>query len=285
MKLVKMSLAAAMLMGASAYAEVNVKFDGQAKLIYQTTDRSDLGDNTGLFEQGDTPQVGGAAFGGAAAGGASLTLGASADVGAGLSLGAEIQAVSTLGLENNLVSSHMWSTADTGADVNGDGLDNDGVSVDSAWNATQVYIAKTMGNTTVKVGRQELDTPLLFTEKWNVAKNTFEAAVVVNSDIPNTTLVGAYVGKHNGAGQATPTGAANFGGNGRTVNVEDNLGGSAFTSFNDGAYAVAAVVNPMDNLTAQAWYYRVTRVADAYWLQADMKNIADMVSVGHNMHH
>ncbi|MEJ2497096.1 MAG: hypothetical protein P8Y43_06415, partial [Sulfurovaceae bacterium] len=39
--------------------------------------------------------------------------------------------------------------------------------------------------------------PFAFSESWNVFENTFEAALVVNSDIPNTTLVGAWVRSHN----------------------------------------------------------------------------------------
>lgn len=44
----------------------------------------------------------------------------------------------------------------------------------------------------------------------------------------------------------------------------------AFNTFvNGGAYAVAAVNNSFKPLVAQAWYYNVVNVADAYWLQAD----------------
>ncbi|MDP1784489.1 MAG: hypothetical protein Q8K81_03570, partial [Sulfuricurvum sp.] len=43
-----------------------------------------------------------------------------------------------------------------------------------------------------------------------------------------------------------------------------------FVTFaNGGAYAVAAVNNTFKPLTAQAWYYNVSNIADAYWLQAD----------------
>jgi hypothetical protein len=287
MKLVKMSLAAAMLMGASAYAEVkNVKFDGQAKLLYQTTESS--GNTADLFDKG--PSSGVPAFGQAAAGGAVLTLGASADVGQGFNLGAEMQAVSTMGLENNLVSATMWGSRVTGTTgILGTSTDAGALN---AWNVSQAYIAKTFGNTTFKIGRQELDTPLAFTEKWNVGKNTFEAAVLVNSDIPNTTLVAAFVGNHNGGG----SNVFNFGGFARTAVIDDGAGGTGFTQFGlpayasdgttrvhgdaSGAYAVGAVVTPMDNLAVQAWYYNVVSQADAFWLQADMKNIADMVSVG-----
>jgi len=38
---------------------------------------------------------------------------------------------------------------------------------------------------------------LAFSEGWNVFKNTFDAAVVINKDIIDTTLVGAYVSQSN----------------------------------------------------------------------------------------
>jgi hypothetical protein len=286
MKLVKMSLAAATLIGASAYAEVsNIKYNGEAKVIYQTTDSSH--NSAGLFDRG--PAGGVPAFGEAAAGGAVLTLGVSADVGEGFTLGAELQGVSTLGLENNLVSNTMWgSRVGATAGILGTSTDSGALN---AWNASQAYIAKTFGNTTVKIGRQELDTPLAFTEKWNLGKNTFESAVLVNSDLPNTTLVAAFVGNHNGGG----ANAVNYGGFARTAVFDDGAGGTGFTQFGlpaylsdgtrvhadaSGAYAFGAVVTPMDNLTAQVWYYDVVSQAKAFWLQADMKNIADMVTVG-----
>ncbi len=68
---------------------------------------------------------------------------------------------------------------------------------DESW-IGELWLAATMGKTTAKVGRMELDTPLAFSEKWSVAPNTFEGAVVINQDIPDTTLVGAWVGKGNG---------------------------------------------------------------------------------------
>jgi len=60
-------------------------------------------------------------------------------------------------------------------------------------------------NTTVKVGRQELPqslSPFAYSEDWNVFKNTFDAAFIVNTDIPNTTLAGAWIRglNHNGVG-------------------------------------------------------------------------------------
>jgi len=229
MKFVKMSLAAAMLMGVSAYAIEDAKVDGGASLYYYTfTDGSNplSGADCDAFDQG------------CSVGEASINLGVTATLGEGLTGGLRIYAVDTLGLENNLVSG-VWSSA-----MN--------ANLDTAWWVSEAYIAKTIKNTTVKIGRQDLDTPLAFTETWGIAPNTFDAAVLLNSDIPDTTLVAAWVGKHNSADDLTIT------------------KGSSFNTFaTDGAYAFGAINNSYKPLTAQLWYYELPSFATAYWLQGD----------------
>ncbi|MDD2949311.1 MAG: OprD family outer membrane porin, partial [Sulfuricurvum sp.] len=121
------------------------------------------------------------------------------------------------------------------------------------------------GKTTAKLGRMELDTPLAFSEKWSITPNTFDAAVLINQDIPDTTLVGAWVGKGNGGIHTELAGAAVVGADFGVV----NQGGTFNTFVLDGAYAAAIVNNSFKPLVAQAWYYNVVDVADAYWLQAD----------------
>jgi hypothetical protein len=258
MKLVKMSLAAALLVS-GAYALDNVKVNGSAKLIYQTTDV----DNKANSSFGATQD---------SLGGAQVLLGATADLVDNISAGAEAQVFSTLGLENNMVDGVMAT-----------GSTND------AWNMAQLWMAASYGKTTAKVGRMELDTPLAFTEKWNVAKNTFESAVLINTDLPDTTLVAAYVGKHNGMGvlsnsgqTAALEGTTTVTDNNGTANVTRTIadgGSSPFSSFYGGAYAFAAVYSGLENTTLQAWYYDVNDLAEAIWLQADVKLI-DMVNVG-----
>jgi hypothetical protein len=229
MKLVKMSLAAAILMGASAFAIDNVKVSGDAKLFYGT---SDMGDNS-LFDKAG-------AMGQAGAG-----LAISADLTDGISAGASTQAISTLGLENNLVGA-IWA----------------GTSLQTQWWFSEMWLAASMGNTTAKVGRQYLDTPFAFTETWNIASNSFDAAVLLNTDLPDTTIVGAWVGKHNGAGGFA------------VVNSPVDANGAQTDSFKtfgaQGAYAAAIINNSFKPLTVQAWYYDVVQVAHAYWLQADL---------------
>jgi hypothetical protein len=165
MKIVKMSLVAAMLVGASAYAIDNVKVSGDAKVFYGATD---LGDAS-LFDKAG-------AYGQAAAG-----LNVSADLVEGVSAGVATQSLTTLGLENNLVSA-LWA----------------GQSLQTQWWFSEMWTAATIGKTTAKVGRMTLDTPLAFTETWNIASNSFDAGVLLNQDLPDTTIVAAWVGKGNG---------------------------------------------------------------------------------------
>jgi imipenem/basic amino acid-specific outer membrane pore len=258
MKLGKLSLVAVMALGTSAFAIENVKVNGEAKLWYQTTETSGPAGNTAQDFFDKT---------GNSIANVSLQVGATMDLAPNLSMGASAYALSTLGLENNLVG-------DTPSNkVRADGTTStvaERVS-DQSW-ARELYLAYTAGKTTAKIGRQELATPLAFTEKWNVVDNTFDAAVILNNDLPDTTLVGAWVGKDNGA-VSTQTGA-NY-----VSSTTVNLDGEFSTFGVHGAYAAGAVNKSLPNTTMQAWYYNVQLVADAYWLQADTK-LMDMIDLG-----
>ncbi len=268
MKLVKMSLVAAMVMGASAFAIDNVKVSGDAKLYYGTSNASTTGSGgtiqpataggsqSGLFSKNNS------------AGDTAVRIGATGDLMKGVSFGVTGYAVSSLGLENNLVS-NTWTGAHG---VTGNGSSATAQVDTTAW-IGEMWMAATLGKTTVKIGRMELDTPFAYSEKWSVVPNTFEAAVVINQDLPDTTLVGAWVGKGNGQNTllngTTGLGIDNTTG---VIGIDGIIGKGANqnTFGNDGAYAVAAVNNSFKPLTAQAWYYNVVNVADAYWLQADI---------------
>lgn len=249
MKFTKLSLVAAMLIGSSAFAIENTKVGGDAKLFYHT---SDANGNSDIFDKDSS------------AADVALDLNMATDLvktdAVSVSAGAGATFLTTLGLENNLVSG-VWGGAHTAAG-NGSSF---GAKVDNASWINEAWLAATAGKTTAKLGRMELDTPLAFTEKWSIEKNTFEAAVAINTDIPDTTLVGAYIGNGNG-GEV-------FG----TQNLASGLGfgvvnqnGEFETFGSNGAYAIGAINNSIKPLTLQAWYYDVTRVVEAYWLQADL---------------
>ena len=296
MKITKMSLVAALLVGSSAFAIENTKVTGDANVYYNTQDKANSGLATGdggLFEaQNSAADIG-------------LNLNITTDLfksdALSISAGAGYTVLTTLGLENNLVG-NVWGgahTAQAGTVDGGLAKDGTGATYGQAANGAKVnnaawvneaWVAISTGKSIVKVGRMELDTPLAFTEKWSIEKNTFEAAVLINQDIPDTTLVGAFVGNGNGTenfgydGSTTPVTnpLANAQSNVQTLNLAAGPvvnGNGDFTTYGtNGAYAVGAINNSWKPLTVQAWYYDVTRLATAYWLQADL-NI-DNILVG-----
>jgi len=252
MKKIIISVAAAtMALSTSAMALDNVKAQGQAKLIYQMTDNAlTAGDD--LFNKTNNNAQ------------ASIHLGLSADLSTNLKGAVEVQSVSTLGLENSLVNGVMATNSGLNTGANGTVANNGEAATDDQFWISQAYLTYAMGNTIAKVGLQELNTPLAFTEKWNVVNNTFQAIALVNNDIKDVTLVGAYVGKSNAAG------------GGQTVNYDGR-----FNSFLDGAYAAGAVAK-ISGINAQAWFYNVQLASaapvvgeasdiQAYWLEADTK--------------
>lgn len=57
----------------------------------------------------------------------------------------------------------------------------------------EAFLEYKAGKTNVKVGRQGIDSMMLATNDTKMVPNTFEAAVVENSDIPNTKLRAGYI--------------------------------------------------------------------------------------------
>ena len=195
-------------------------FSGQAVLYYQTLENKDFlgtGD-PGLFDQTSSM----ADFG--------LQLRAvNKDVFWGIGFGGEVSGLATLNLENWMVSNVMQGTGGTDPLTGG-------------W-ISQLYATYGFGNTSIKAGRQELPkslSPFAFSEHWNVFSNTFDSILVVNTDITDTTLVGAWV----------------YGGNFSGIGAGNDM--SDFNSFNDddGIWMLTAQNKSIENLTLTgSWYY------------------------------
>jgi len=270
MKLTKMSLVAALLVGSSAFAIDNIKVSGDAKLFYSTSDAyGNYVDTVGkdkrpsLFDKD------------ASAADIALSLDVTADLLkndlVAVSAGAGYTVLTTLGLENNLVSNvwgsaHTYKGQDDAAYANAVG----GAKVNNANWMDEAWVAVTAGKSTLKLGRMELDTPLAFTETWSVEKNTFEAAVLINQDLPDTTLVAAYVGAGNGSENLGQENSSNVADAELAVGGVVNANGKFETFGTDGAYVFGLVNNSYKPLTVQAWYYDLQKLATAYWLQADL---------------
>ncbi|MDD3466111.1 MAG: hypothetical protein PHE67_03100 [Campylobacterales bacterium] len=266
MKFTKLSLAALVAMGiaSSASAVENVKVDGSIKLWYQTTDTKA---STGAVTAADgvaTSETDGLFKKDGATGDLVAKLRATGDLTKKVGFGFTMYAATTLGLENNLVNNEAINNASSSAGNSGlNGTDKNPVWLGEA------YFTYKMGKTIAKIGRQELDTPLAYTETWNAAPNTFEAAVLVNQDIPDTTLVAAYVSRGNGYNSnATAANPKTVNSNGEFSNYHtliSNAGAVGAGQDAGGAYAAGLVNKSIPNLTVHPVYYNVLDTATAFW--------------------
>ena len=157
--------APAMVEEASAWT-----FGGSAVAYTQTTDASG---SSSLFDKASTY------------GAVGVQLSAvNKDVFAGIGAGVEVSAIQSN--ERTAQTGGFYGTGGSAGETSG-GL-------------TQAYLTYGISNTSLKVGRQLLPkglSPFAFSEGWQVFKNSFDAALVVNSDIPDTTLVYAFVQRAN----------------------------------------------------------------------------------------
>lgn len=102
---------------------------------------------------------------------------------------------------------------------------------------SEAYLAYTLGKTDVKVGRMYMGTPLIAGSGSRLIKESFEGALITNTDIPNTTLGAVYADKF----QAR-------------TNKEGDIG--EFEDYYDGMYSLYAINKSIAGLTLTgAWAY------------------------------
>ena len=236
MKLTKLSLITVLALTSAMAGDA--KISGDAKLFYGTTDSTEWAGGLATHSSSDHSLFNKTS----SYGNAAVSLDYSKDIADGVTLNAGMTGVSTLGLESTLVSD-TWVNHSL---------------KDRAWIDIANITAK-LGNTTAVIGRQKLDTPLAFTETWNIAENTFDAFTFVNNDVPNTTLVASAVTRANG---------------GEFKNLHGGMG-----DLGEAIYAFGAVNKMTSDITAQAWYYDFAHHDNKAWLQVDAK-VAEGVTVG-----
>lgn len=138
----------------------------------------------------------------------------------------------------------------------------------------EIYLNYKTGNTNIKVGRQKLNTPLAGADDARMLPNLFEAAVVSNTDIADTTLIGAHITKF-----AAGTFSNAYGSNALSLhsgyglnNISGeflNAGEYAVGEDTDGVTAIAAIYTGIDGVKLQAWDYYAHDILNAVYLQAD----------------
>ena len=106
---------------------------------------------------------------------------------------------------------------------------------------SQAYLQYSISNTTGKIGRQYISTPLVEGSGSRIFKESFEGLVISNTDISNTTIVAAYVDK-----EQYRTDIASGGTDVKEV--------SDFEQIQDGAYTVYVNNKSIKDLTVDAQY-------------------------------
>ena len=143
----------------------------------------------------------------------------------------------------------------------------------------EAYLQYKIGNTTFKAGRQKLNTPMAGADDARMVPNLFEAYVLTNSDIKDTTLVAAQITKfaQGTFGRAYDGGILSATSGYSAVDSKDqvgsfiNMGTYAIGKKTDGVSVVAAVYKGVENLKIQLWDYYAHDILNAIYGQADFK--------------
>ncbi len=235
-KLMVSLVAAPLLLSVVASADIDVKVGGQAVVYYET--HQDDGNSADIFDQMSSLANAG------------LQLNFNSDLKNNFSMGAQLSYLGTLGLEKSIVSNVAQISGQLPVPT-----DTSNPSTTNELALSKIFVAKKIANTTMKLGRQELPkslSPLAFSEGWRVFKNTFDAILAVNSDLPKTTIVGAYVGQSNstiGTGLSTMT----------------NLnGGGPNAAVTGAAYMLTAQTKLIPLTTLTLSYYGLNNIGAGY---------------------
>lgn len=138
---------------------------------------------------------------------------------------------------------------------------------------SEAYVTYTLGKTTAKVGRQFLASPLVSSSSSRMIKEAFQAAVLINTDIPNTTLVAGYSDKFqgrtsdydrsvDGSDSQMPSfkkEAVFYGAGTSRGSLGSPAGASNVFGF-DGAYTAAVINKSITNVTLTGQYLFVNDV-------------------------
>jgi hypothetical protein len=116
----------------------------------------------------------------------------------------------------------------------------------------EAYFKAIVGKTTLKLGRQEIDTPFAQVDDIGMVPNTFEAFILENRDIPDTTLFIGQIQKMSGV-------------DAEVVDI--------FTQVNDDNHmqVLGLSYEGIENLALHAWYYKLkdAQINTITYLEAD----------------
>jgi len=155
-------------------------------------------------------------------------------------------------------------------------LANDGSSYSLLGEA---YVQYAISNTVFKGGRQKLDTPLAGSDDARMLPNLFEAYLLINKDIPDTTLIAGHVTKfaagsfanaYNGDILGATAGYSTLAGNTAAYQGKfTDMGTWAIGKNTDGVSVVSATYTGVENLKLQLWDYYAHDILNAVYGEAN----------------
>ncbi len=194
----------------------------------------------------------------------------------GLSLGARFYTTNSINLHDGKRSTVGSSKYDPS--LYGDGYDSYSM-LGEAYLQYCFYCAG-LSNTTLKIGRQKLNTPLAGADDARMLPNLFEAAVLTNTDILDTTIVAAHITKEavgtfgNVYGKPSQLSLQSGYGLGYKLGTTGHFAKMGNIALGDdvdtdGVSAIAAIYSGIKGLKLQAWDYIAHDILNAIYLQAD----------------
>ncbi|MCH9740411.1 MAG: OprD family porin [Epsilonproteobacteria bacterium] len=106
----------------------------------------------------------------------------------------------------------------------------------------EAYIQADILNTSIKVGRQQVDTPYADSDDIGMVPNRFEGISLINQDISDTTIVLASLDKWSGVDSDRP----------KRFSEMQTSGNALLTA--------AAIYEGLENTTLQVWHYKLDHV-------------------------
>ena len=205
----------------------NGKIVGEAKIWYQTND-SDA--NKHIFDSENSWFDAG------------IRLGYTTDTYKGLGIGVNFYAIDDLAAYENWANRSMM-----------------GKPHDETWAwLGEAYLSYAFRNTSAKVGRQNINSPLVNSDTWPIFPNNFTAILLNNTDIPDTCLTAAY------------------------ISDERWRGTDEFEDFHDDLVMLGAVNKSIDDTTLSAYVYFADDDYNTNYNAANPITVINYPSMGEN---
>jgi hypothetical protein len=124
------------------------------------------------------------------------------------------------------------------------------------YSLAEAYIEYSLGKTSIKYGRQRLNTPLMNDYYNRFLPNTFEATLITNRDLPQTELLGIYATRWK------------YKASDEFIDMTEGLGDPEIDSD---VMVIGAINKSISKTKLQAYYYMVPDLMNTFYGQVDNK--------------